>query len=1032
MMTATSLPAIFNCAPAAAQQAPAAPATTTSQKANAPDDLMEIVVTGYRQSLQSALDAKRISIQPIESVAAEDIGKMPDQNVSESLQRLPGVSINRSGGKGTQVLIDGLANNLITLNGEVLLTGREIYSSGEGSGGAGGIQYASLEGIPSEEIGGIDVIKNPTARDREGGLGGTIDLKTRSPLAQDMGLNLAGNARGTKATDAEGGVTPVGTLVGGFKFNEDFAITASVSYDDEKTHDKQFQDQNRNQWLVTNTATVGSYVGSPVAGTNTTLPGGKTYIDPQLGYFSDILDRIKTKGATVGAEWKWNEDVTSTFNYFFIREEEESTTYSDKAWFSGGSGETNVPAADAKVDTSVTPNVIVPAHGPIPASFAGIDPSQPYSIDSNGVVQAATFMANGAETATLFESNKTTAHNVQFNTKFAGSGPVTGDFGLAYAKATGDYEAAQADVEHGFYGAFGSANPSIQPTAPGCNNGGNSCANGNHGYAWVWHNGGTSGLPSASYPNNYGYTNVLSNPAYTLFKSNWAWANTVDEKNYSAKLNLHYKAGDLIDLTAGARYESREVDYVHGRYLENGINPYGIGGVGAGTAAGNCCVGAASGTYLYYQDPGYAAIPYSTPQTNPSLVTTYNNFAVGNIAVKNPVTGGMTNPATYLNTLWAQAGVPNNTEKFFKDALNSYDVKAKTTSVYVMGDAGDSVYHANFGVRVVRTDLTVDGGQTNPNGSTYVGTASWNGVNANDVAFERKRSYTDILPSFNFVLNLTDTQKMRFGAARVVAPQNLNDIGRGLQYGFTRADTGPGGPVRFKFNGGTAGNADLDPFRASQFNLSWENYFARSGLINVGGFYKAVDNFVTTANVPTFVADGTGGTTANVTSLINGGTGKIYGLEIGAQYAFDLGFGFQANYTRSNSESTQSSSFGNNLPIPGVSKDSVNVIGYYERAGFSGRLAYAWRSMAVNSSGVGSSFAFQDFAGLQKVYTIYSAPYGQVDGQIGYDFSSHFGIVASVVNLTNAKQHTYLQFPDEPFTYDDTGRRMFFGIKGKL
>ncbi len=137
MMTATSLPAIFNCAPAAAQQAPAATASTTSQKTNAPDDLMEIVVTGYRQSLQSALDAKRNSIQPIESVVAEDIGKMPDQNVSESLQRLPGVSINRSGGKGTQVLIDGLGNNLITLNGEVFLTGREIYVAGEASGGGG-------------------------------------------------------------------------------------------------------------------------------------------------------------------------------------------------------------------------------------------------------------------------------------------------------------------------------------------------------------------------------------------------------------------------------------------------------------------------------------------------------------------------------------------------------------------------------------------------------------------------------------------------------------------------------------------------------------------------------------------------------------------------------------------------------------------------------------------------------------------------------------------------------------------------------
>ena len=1013
MVTATSLPVFAMGVTASAQEAPAGP-PPASQSSAGPVELQEVVVTGFRQSLQTALDAKRASIQPIESVAAEDIGKMPDQNVTESLQRLPGISINRSGGKGTQVLIDGLANNLITLNGEVLLTGREIYSSGEGSGGAGGIQYASLEGIPSEEIGGIDVIKNPTARDREGGLGGQIDLKTRSPLAQNMGLNLAGNVRGTKASGADGGVTPVATLVGGFKFNDRFAITASASYDDEKTHDKQFQDQNRNQWLITNTATVGSYVGSPVASTNTTLPNGQTYIDPQLAYFTDILDQIKTKGATLGAEWTWTDNIRSTFNYFFVREEETSISYSNKAWFSGGSGQNNAPGA--------------------PASFPGIDPSQPYSIDSNGVIQSATMMANGAETSTLFESNKTTAHNFQLNTQFGGDSWVTGDVGLAYAKATGDYEADQADVEHGFYGAFGSASPSVQITAPGCNNGSNNCTNGNHGYAWTWNNGGTTGLPSVSYPDNYGYTSVMSNPAYTLFKSNWAWANKVDEKNYAGKFNLHAKAGSVVSLSAGGRYQYREVDYVHGRYLESGVDPYGVGGVGAGTAAGNCCTGPASGTWLYFQDPGYATIPYSTPQSNPDLNLTYRNFAVGNIGVKNPYTGGMTNPATYLNTLWSQAGINNGTETFFKDALNSYDVKEKTYSGYVMGDAGEpgDMYHANFGVRVVKTELTVDGGQTNPNGSTFVGTASWNGVNANDVAFESKRTYTDVLPSFNFVLNATESQKLRFGAARVVAPQNLNDIGRGLQYGFTRAPDGPNGEVRFKFDGGNSGNAKLDPFRASQFNLSWEDYFADSGLISVGAFYKAVDNFVTTANVPTFVADGVGGTTANVSSLVNGGSGTIKGLEIGGQYAFSSGFGFQANYTRADSDSTQSSSFASHLPIPGVSKNSFNAIVYYERFGFSGRLAYAWRDKAVNSSGVGSSFNFQDINGTPKTYTIYSAPYGQLDGQLGYDFGPHFGIVASVVNLANEKQHTYLQWKNEPFTYDDTGRRFFFGVKGKL
>jgi TonB-dependent receptor len=995
---------------------------SSASTADSATDLQEIVVSGFRESLESALNRKRESIQPIESIVPEDLGKMPDQNVSESLERLPGVSINRSGGKGTQVLIDGLGNNLITLNGEVLLTGREIYVAGEasGGGGTGGLQYASLEGIPTEEIGGIDVIKNPTAQNREGGLGGIIDIKTRSPLAQDQGLNLAGNLRGTQAQGQDGGATPVGALVGGYKFNDSFAITGSVSYDDTKTHDKQFQDQNRNQWLVTNTATVGSYVGSPIASTNTTLPGGQTYIDPQLAYFTDILDQIETKGATLGVEWKWNDNITSNLNWFYIGEDETSTSYSNKAWFSGGSGENNAVGN--------------------PASFPGIDPTQPYSIDGNGVVQSGTFMANDAETATLYEENKTKANNFQFNTKFAGDDKLSGNFGLAWAKATGDYEAAQADVEHGAYSAFGSSAPSIQAGAPGCNNGANNCTNGNHGYSWTWNNGGTSGLPSATYNNNYGYTNVLSNPAYTLFKSNWAWANTLDEKTWAVHFDVHFKASDLVDLTAGARYQDREVDYVHGRYLENGISPYGVGGVGAGTPAGNCCTSASSGTWLYYQDPGYAAIPYSTPQTNPNLVLVYPNFASGSIAVKNPVTGGMTDPATYLNTVWKGAGITNGTESFFKDALNSYDVTEKTTALFIMGDSSDAagVFHMNYGVRVVKTQLTVDGAETNPNGSTFVGTESWNGVNANDVPFSNSRSYTDILPTFNFVLNLNDTQKLRFGAARTTAPQNLQQLGAGLQYGFTRAapDTcKSGGPnaVCFKFDGGSAGNSNLDPFRASQFDVSWENYFARNGLISVGAFYKAVESFVTTANVPTLVADGTTtGSTGNVTTPVNGGSGKIDGVEFGGQYAFDFGLGFQANYTRADSSSAQTSSFATELPIPGVSKNSFNGIVYYEHSGFAARAAYSWRGVAVNSGGVGSSFAFQDINGSQKVYTVYQAAYGQLDGQVSYDFGPHLGVVLSVVNLTDEKQHTYLQFPNEPFTYDDTGRRWYFGFKGKL
>ena len=122
---------------------------------------------------------------------------MPDQNVAESLQRLPGIQIDRADGQGTAVLIDGLRQNLTTLNGDLFLTGSEFYVSGEGSGGGAGgnAQYSSLEGIPSEDISGIDVYKNPQASMTEGGIGGTIDLKTRDPLAQPMGLSGGGNFR---------------------------------------------------------------------------------------------------------------------------------------------------------------------------------------------------------------------------------------------------------------------------------------------------------------------------------------------------------------------------------------------------------------------------------------------------------------------------------------------------------------------------------------------------------------------------------------------------------------------------------------------------------------------------------------------------------------------------------------------------------------------------------------------------------------------------------------------------------------------
>jgi TonB-dependent receptor len=994
---------------AQAQQTPATPAAT--QQVN------EIVVTGFRASLQSALNAKRNAILPIESVAPEDIGKMPDQNVAESLQRLPGVQIDRSQGQGTAVLIDGLRQNLTTLNGDVFLTGKEFYVSGEGSGGGAGgnSQYGSLEGIPSEEIGGIDVYKNPQASMTEGGLGGTIDLKTRDPLAAHDGLSIGGNLRATyddnSGSGSYGGWTPVGTLVASYKMNDRLAFTGSVSYDEENTHTKEFQDQNRNQWLITDSV-LGPYTGAVTAAD--LAHSGQFYIEPQLAYFTDINDQRKTLGASFGVAYQLNDAITTRFNWFYSREDDTSTSYSDKVWFNG---------------QGAAPGALLPA----------LDPTQPNSIDSNQVVQSGVFNANGAETATLWQKNISEANNFQWVTKYDNGGPLKAVLDLSYAHATSNLQADQADVEHGLYET--SSKAATSPAAPGCNNGGSICdtdPNASHGYEFAWTNGGTSGLPTVRYLAPL--ADILNNPAFTTFKSNWAWANYSDQKQFAGKADVSYDVPFLSEVDAkisgGFRYGTRDVDQTFGRYLINGTTAGGIAGdVGNSTGAGHL-----GGPYDYYQDPGYGTpnIPYSTATTNPGLAKVVNNFAVGSIIVKN--TASMTNPSTYLEQVWAGAGVPNTTEAFFKDTLSSFKVNENTTAGYVMADLGgkNSRFHANFGLRLVDTDLTIDNAQQAAV-PTYYGTASWNGVNSNNIPVEHKRNYIDVLPSFNFTLDVTDNQIVRFGAARVVAPQDLFALGLGNSYNFTRGADGPGGVARFQFANGSSGNTNLDPYRASQFNVSYENYFTKGALVSVAGFYKQVDNFVETENIPTKVNDDFGGTVGNVTQPVNAGKGSIYGVEIGGQYAFgdDIaswlkGFGVAANYTRSESFSDQPTAFSNQGAIPGVAKNALTATGYYERGGFSARLSYSWRDKAVNDSLVGATFAFPDQNGNSKVYQVFSASYGQLDGQIAYDITPRIGVVFSVQNLTDEVQHTYLQWPNLPFTYDDSGRRYFLGVKFKL
>jgi len=182
----------------------------------------DIVVTGIRSSLANALNAKRNSAQVLDAISAEDIGKFPDKNVGEALQRVTGVQITRAGGEGSGVSIRGAdpALNRVEINGQTAL--------GTGAGVAS--RSVEFRDIPAEFVSRLEVVKSATADMTEGGLGGTVRIITRRPFDAPEGY-LAGSAQ-VVHTDVANRLDPKFALIGSRLFADDtLGVLLSATYE---------------------------------------------------------------------------------------------------------------------------------------------------------------------------------------------------------------------------------------------------------------------------------------------------------------------------------------------------------------------------------------------------------------------------------------------------------------------------------------------------------------------------------------------------------------------------------------------------------------------------------------------------------------------------------------------------------------------------------------------------------------------------------------------------------------------------------
>lgn len=306
-----------------------APGTTYAQSDEL-DTLEEIVVTGYRSSLARATDLKRNADGVVDAISAEDIGVFPDTNLAESLQRITGVSIDRSRGEGNQVTVRGFgpAFNLVTLNGRQMPTHNGDNRS---------YDFADLA---SEGIAGVQVYKTGVANVPTGGIGSTINIQTARPLdAPGMKSVVSLKAVHDTSTTKGDDLTPEVSGIYSNTFADDtIGIAIAGSY------------QKRDNGV--NTGTVGDYNNFPgtadqdwAAGTAAWggLPRDENQINrpadsdiyavPQsVGYEIAEFSRERINGQ-LALQWRPNDNVTTTLDYFYSEVDFERTFNNYSGWF---------------------------------------------------------------------------------------------------------------------------------------------------------------------------------------------------------------------------------------------------------------------------------------------------------------------------------------------------------------------------------------------------------------------------------------------------------------------------------------------------------------------------------------------------------------------------------------------------------------------------------------------------------------------------------------------------------------------------
>jgi len=383
------------------------------------------------------------------------------------------------------------------------------------------------------------------------------------------------------------------------------------------------------------------------------------------------------------------------------------------------------------------------------------------------------------------------------------------------------------------------------------------------------------------------------------------------------------------------------------------------------------------------------------------------------------------NPRALLSRYYDVALNEDNND-LQKDAITEEQIKTFYFKANLDMDITDAVrLRGNAGVQYIRTEQTSQGVYFDPTGM-HIGSAG--------------ASYGDILPSLNLVLDFGNGWNVRYGMAQELMRPRINDMGAYASVGLSDGSTGP------RVWSGSGGNPSLEPYRANAIDLSIEKYFGVASYVALAGFYKNLDSYVYTRNIPWDFSgyDYTGApppsNLGEFSTPANGTGGYMRGVEVSTALGGDLinpaldGFGLlvNASYTESSIDPDGPDQGSSTDTFPGLSKIVANATVYYEKHGFSARASQRYRDKYRGE--------YSSLFG-QRVYR-YTLSERTVDLQLGYDFPessrlSGLSLLLQVNNVNNepfrtevsSGTHPDLFFPEE---YTEYGRQYLLGFRYKL